>query len=350
MRGSPGRSSRSIAIIAAVAAMVACLELARRCSAAGSSGRRRRSPARLKYADDDQRMISLAWPMAGSAAREERRRCNEAKAAHRTLRTPDARNRQSSPRSAPEQATHVSPDPGSYDANRTLGALYLSQHRFREAVRAGEQNRAARPDDPINYGVIGDGLLELGEYQEAFDAFDQMMKRRPGSASSRRGYRAANCRKSGRRSMSMTLACSARRADRSGRHPLELPFSSISPAREDETAKAQYVAASHAFPGHPFAVIPAAAKARWPWGDHCGALSSARSRSRRARRRRSGGAHRRHIAEMGRADEAERQFALAEAGWRGDAPEPKNLARFLAEHDRKIPEAVTIAETPVPAA
>ena len=27
-----------------------------------------------------------------------------------------------------------------------------------------------------------------------------------------------------------------------------------------------------------------------------------------------------------------------------DAPEPKNLARFLAEHDRKIPEAVTIAE------
>ena len=47
---------------------------------------------------------------------------------------------------------------------------------------------------------------------------------------------------------------------------------------------------------------------------------------------------------MGRSEEAERQYALAEAGWRGDAPEPKNLARFLAEHDRKIPEAVSIAE------
>src|ERR1700722_14105218 len=45
-------------------------------------------------------------------------------------------------------------DPGSYDANRMLGALYLSQHRFREAVSVGEQNRAARPDDPVNYGVI----------------------------------------------------------------------------------------------------------------------------------------------------------------------------------------------------
>ncbi|MGH9140656.1 MAG: hypothetical protein ACRD2I_05885, partial [Vicinamibacterales bacterium] len=50
------------------------------------------------------------------------------------------------------------------------------------------------------------------------------------------------------------------------------------------------------------------------------------------------------LARLGRRDEAERQYALAEAGWRVDAPEPKNLARFLAEHDRKIPEAVAIAE------
>ena len=40
----------------------------------------------------------------------------------------------------------------------------------------------------------------------------------------------------------------------------------------------------------------------------------------------------------------ERQYALAEAGWRSDAPEPKNLARFLADHDRKVEEAVAIAE------
>src|SRR5204862_862000 len=50
-------------------------------------------------------------------------------------------------------------DPSNYDANRMLGALYLSQHRFREAVKAGERNRDARPYDPVNYGVIGDGHL-----------------------------------------------------------------------------------------------------------------------------------------------------------------------------------------------
>ena len=53
--------------------------------------------------------------------------------------------------------------PADYDANRMLGALYLSQHRFREAIDIGEQNRKQRPYDPVNYGVIGDGHLELGE-------------------------------------------------------------------------------------------------------------------------------------------------------------------------------------------
>src|SRR5204863_6645223 len=48
--------------------------------------------------------------------------------------------------------------------------------------------------------------------------------------------------------------------------------------------------------------------------------------------------------QQGRIAEAERQYALAEAGWRVDAPEPKNLARFLADHDRKIDDAVAIAE------
>ena len=74
-------------------------------------------------------------------------------------------------------------DPSNYDANRQLGSLLLSQHRFREAVAVGEKNRDARPYDAINYGIIGDGLLELGDYDQAFEAFDKMMALRPSSAS-----------------------------------------------------------------------------------------------------------------------------------------------------------------------
>ena len=35
----------------------------------------------------------------------------------------------------------------------------------------------------MNYGVLGDAHLELGDYDEAFDAFDRMMQLRPGAAS-----------------------------------------------------------------------------------------------------------------------------------------------------------------------
>lgn len=72
--------------------------------------------------------------------------------------------------------------PAHYGANQMLGAVYLSQHRFREAIEVGERSRAARPYDPVNDGMIGDAHLELGEYDEAFDAFDRMMQLRPSAA------------------------------------------------------------------------------------------------------------------------------------------------------------------------
>jgi tetratricopeptide (TPR) repeat protein len=50
------------------------------------------------------------------------------------------------------------------------------------------------------------------------------------------------------------------------------------------------------------------------------------------------------FAAAGRREDADRHYALAEAGWRSDAPEPKNLARFLADRGEKLEEAVAIAE------
>ena len=48
---------------------------------------------------------------------------------------------------------------------------------------------------------------------------------------------------------------------------------------------------------------------------------------------------------LGRIDDAERQYALAENGWRVDTPQPALLARFLATHNRSTAEAVRLAET-----
>ena len=72
--------------------------------------------------------------------------------------------------------------PAYYDALRLLGAVYLSQHRFREAEQLGRRARNLRPSDAWNYGIIGDALIELGDYQDAFDAFETMMNIRPSAA------------------------------------------------------------------------------------------------------------------------------------------------------------------------
>jgi tetratricopeptide (TPR) repeat protein len=60
-----------------------------------------------------------------------------------------------------------------------LGSLELSRHRFRNALAYGLRARALSPTIARNYGVIGDALVELGRYREAFAAFDRMAALRP---------------------------------------------------------------------------------------------------------------------------------------------------------------------------
>ncbi len=237
-------------------------------------------------------------------------------------------------------------EPGSYDANRMLAALYLSQHRFRDALAVGERNRDARPADPVNYGVIGDAHLELGEYDEAFAAFDKMMQTRPSAAAYARVAYARELQGNLAGAIeSMALAADATSpTDPEGlawaRAQLGDLYFQVGKLHE---AKVAYASASQAFPGHPFAVI-GYAKAIASEGDPNGALELLRGAAAKSPTPDVFVKMGDLLEQLGRHDEAERQYALAEAAWRTEAPEPKNLARFLADHDRKIEEAVAIAE------
>ena len=237
-------------------------------------------------------------------------------------------------------------DPGNYDANRELGTLLLSEHRFREAVAVGEKNRDARPYDPINYGIIGDGHLELGEYENAFDAFDKMMTLRPGAASYARVAYARELQGNLTGAIeSMKLAADATPPDDPEAlawHHAQVGDLYLRLGKLHE-AEAEYVAASHAFPGHPFAML-GYARLLAARGEPSSALVLLQELAKTAPTPDLAARTGDLLEQLGRHDEAERQYALAEAGWRVDAPEPKNLARFLAEHNRKIPEAVAIAE------
>jgi tetratricopeptide (TPR) repeat protein len=249
------------------------------------------------------------------------------------------------------QAEHVliaalRESPSNYDASRMLGSVYLSQHRFRDAIAVAEQNRAVRPYDPVNDGVIGDGHLELGEYEEAFDAFDRMVARRPSAA--------AYARVAYARELQGHLdgALEAMRLAADATDPNDVEGLAWAQAQIGDIylqlgnlqlAKDAYARASHTFPGHPFAVI-GYANVLAREGDVDGALALleglAASSPTPDLAARIGDL----LERRGRHDEAQRQYGLAEAGWRSEAPDPKNFARFLADHNRKIDEAVALAE------
>lgn len=237
-------------------------------------------------------------------------------------------------------------DPANYDASRQLATLFLSQHRFREAVAMAEKNREARPYDPFNYGVIGDGRLELGDYDAAFAAFDKMMSLRPGPASYARIAYARELQGDLEGALqSMKLAADATPPDdleALAWHHAQVGDLYLQLGRTRD-AEAEYVTASHAFPGHPFAVL-GYARLLTVRGDLNGALTLLRELAKSAPTPDLAARTGDLLTALGRHDDAERQYALAEAGWRVDAPEPRNLARFLADHDRKIAEAVAIAE------
>jgi tetratricopeptide (TPR) repeat protein len=240
----------------------------------------------------------------------------------------------------------LSNDPSNYDANRQLGSLLLSQHRFREAVAVGEKNRDARPYDAINYGIIGDGLLELGDYNQAFEAFDKMMALRPSSASYARVAYARELQGNLNGAVeAMTLAADATPPDDPEAlawHHAQVGDLYLRLGKSHE-AETEYIAASHAFPGHPFAMI-GYARLLAARGEPGSALALLQELAKTAPTPDLAARTGDLLAALGRRDQAERQYALAEAGWRVDAPEPKNLARFLADHERRIPEAVAIAE------
>jgi tetratricopeptide (TPR) repeat protein len=68
-------------------------------------------------------------------------------------------------------------------ARAALASLALARHRFRDALALARRAQRLSPGTAATYGAIGDALLELGRYEEAFAAFDRMAALKPGLSS-----------------------------------------------------------------------------------------------------------------------------------------------------------------------
>ena len=64
-----------------------------------------------------------------------------------------------------------------------LGSLALIRHDFRAALAIGRRAQRLAPSTARTYGLVGDALLELGRYEDAFRAFERMVALRPSTAS-----------------------------------------------------------------------------------------------------------------------------------------------------------------------
>jgi tetratricopeptide (TPR) repeat protein len=64
-----------------------------------------------------------------------------------------------------------------------LASLAAARHRFADARRLAERAQRLNPGSAEVHGILGDALVELGRYQQAFAAFDRMAALKPSLAS-----------------------------------------------------------------------------------------------------------------------------------------------------------------------
>jgi tetratricopeptide (TPR) repeat protein len=76
----------------------------------------------------------------------------------------------------------VHPD-GNALAHTGLGALAAARHDFTAALHSGQTAVGIDPFKAAAHGVVGDALIELGRYDEAYQAIQRMVDLRPDSGS-----------------------------------------------------------------------------------------------------------------------------------------------------------------------
>lgn len=226
-----------------------------------------------------------------------------------------------------------------YAARRMRATVYLSLHRFSDAILEAGRCRALRGDDPWIDGILGDASLELGDRQTAFDAFDRMMARKPDAAAYARVSYARELQgdlPGAIRLMAMAAeATGAQDPEAQAWHAAQLGHLLLA-SRDFPGARREYNRADALFPGHPFADV---GLARVELAEGRPDLALERLNRRLAKSPSAedlalaGDAH----AALGHADEAERHYQLAEAAWTSDTPDPAQLARFRASHGRPAP-------------
>jgi len=77
----------------------------------------------------------------------------------------------------------ISADRQNYEALRLRSEIELERHHFKLVAEYSRQLMTISPNDPWNWGTLGDALVETGDYEGAAEAYQKMVVLRPDLAS-----------------------------------------------------------------------------------------------------------------------------------------------------------------------
>ena len=240
--------------------------------------------------------------------------------------------------------------PHHYDVQRMLAAVLLSQHRFGDAIAAANKLIAIDPRDAWNYGVAGDGYMELGDYLRAFEAFDRMGQLQPGPAAYARIAYALEVKGD----LEGALEQMRRAADGTSPNDAESQawhYAQIGDLllqlRRLPQARLEYERAEATFPGHPMAIV-GQARVKAMDGDLKAARLMLQTQLAKTATPDLASAIAELSAALGDPVAADQYHQMAEqierAGWGSGVKQPQVLARILSERPGRAAEAVTLAE------
>ena len=249
---------------------------------------------------------------------------------------------------AVQKALALQPD--SQLALRTLAWVQTGKHEFRAALATAEQLLVRTPHDPLTHALLGDAAVEVGDYERAATAFARMVNLRPGMASySRLAYiRELFGDPSGALEL-MQLAVKA--GSRQDPEPLAWALVQLGNLYfhqgQQLAAETAYQTALTVFP-HYHQALAVLGRLRASQQQYTEAIRLYRQAIRAVPAPDTIAELGDVFALIGQSQEAERQYALVEyiEGMPTETKETygRQLARFYADHDRKLDIAVQLAE------
>jgi tetratricopeptide (TPR) repeat protein len=245
------------------------------------------------------------------------------------------------------RALEISPD--NTAAMTGIAWVHGSRHEFNQSIDWARKALASEPKSHEAYGLLGDAAIELGDYEAAFKHYQKMLDIRPDLSSYSRGAHLLFLTGDTRKAiwlMEKAIAAGAAHAENTAwcRAQLALMlWHTGALLAAEQTAEAGLVRA----PGN-FHLLSAMGRIKTAKGDFISAIEYYKRASATAPHHDVVVALGDLYALSGRHDEAQKQYALVEAvheANRGNGVKGRvELARFYADHDRKLEEALAIAE------